>query len=59
ELLKKIYSDLVNVEFNPQLSISTGVKKIDISKKYLENYADTDKLLYEAKLKGKGCYILK
>lgn len=59
ELLKKIYSDLVNVGFNPQLSISTGVKNLDISKNYLENYADIDKLLYEAKLKGKGCYILK
>lgn len=59
EILKKIYSDLIDIGFNPQLSISSGVKKLDISKSYLENYAIVDKLLYEAKLKGKGCYILK
>lgn len=59
EILKKIYSDLINTEFNPQLSISVGAKNLDISKDYLENYTIVDKLLYAAKLKGKGCYILK
>ncbi|MGL5571171.1 hypothetical protein [Cetobacterium sp.] len=59
EILKKIYDDLIKIGLSPQLSISTGAKNLDISKNYLENYANTDKLLYEAKLKGKGCYILK
>ncbi|MGL5413247.1 PAS domain-containing protein [Cetobacterium sp.] len=59
EILKKIYGDLIKIGLSPQLSISTGAKNLDISKNYLENYANTDKLLYEAKLKGKGCYILK
>lgn len=59
EILKKIYADLKNLNWNPKLSISVGVKILDITTNYLENYADTDKLLYEAKTRGKDCYILK
>lgn len=59
QVLKKIYNDLSTLKWIPKLSISLGAKKFDITKNYLENYSDTDKLLYEAKIKGKGCYILK
>ncbi len=59
QILKRIYDDLSTLEWTPKLSISLGAKKFDITKNYLENYTDTDKLLYKAKSKGKGCYILK
>lgn len=59
QVLKKIYNDLSTLKLTPKLSISSGAKKFDITKNYLENYSETDKLLYEAKIKGKGCYVLK
>lgn len=59
EILKKIYFDLENSNLDPKLSISAGIQKLDIKKTYLENYTEVDVLLYQAKLKGKNCYILK
>lgn len=58
KILKNIYSDLNDLNFKPALSISVGIKKIDITKNYLENYTDADRLLYEAKKSGKKCYVI-
>lgn len=58
-ILKEISEKLAELDLNPKLTISVGAKKIDLKKSYLENYSEVDKLLYQAKLNGKNCYILK
>ena len=58
-ILKEISEKLAELNLNPKLTISVGAKKIDLKKSYLENYSEVDKLLYQAKLNGKNCYILK
>lgn len=58
-ILKEISKKLSDLNLEPKLSISAGAKRIDLSHTYLDNYAETDKLLYQAKLNGKNCYILK
>lgn len=57
-ILKEILERLSKLNLNPKLTISAGAQKIDLDKSYLENYTETDKLLYQAKLNGKNCYVL-
>ncbi|MGL5057376.1 MAG: diguanylate cyclase domain-containing protein [Fusobacteriaceae bacterium] len=59
EFLEELYEALLNLQLIPKLSISIGVSQIDIKKSYLENYSKVDGILYEAKHRGKNCYILK
>ncbi len=54
-----IYLKISNLKFNPKLSISCGIKKIDYSKSNIQNFEETDFLLYEIKKSQKGIYILK
>ena len=58
-LLKGIFENLAELNLDPKLTISCGAKKINLEKNYLENYSKVDELLYQAKLNGKNCYILK
>ncbi|MGL5278017.1 MAG: diguanylate cyclase domain-containing protein [Cetobacterium sp.] len=57
-ILKEILEKLSELNLEPNLTISVGAQKIDLDKSYLENYTEIDKLLYQAKLNGKNCYIL-
>ncbi|MGL4866511.1 MAG: diguanylate cyclase domain-containing protein [Cetobacterium sp.] len=57
-ILKEISEKLAELDLNPKLTISVGAKRMDLKKSYLENYSEVDKLLYQAKLNGKNCYIL-
>lgn len=58
-ILKEILETLSKLNLEPKLTVSMGAKKVDLDKSYLENYSEVDKLLYQAKLNGKNCYILK
>ena len=49
---------LNNINLNPKLSISVGIKKLDLSKDYLYNYEEVDKLLYKVKKNGKNSFII-
>ncbi len=53
-----IFEVLNNLNYNPPLTISVGINKIDIKKTYIENYRETDILLYKAKKNGKNSFIL-
>lgn len=53
-----IFNILNNIKLNPKLSISVGIKKLDLSKDYLSNYEETDKLLYKVKKNGKNSFII-
>ena len=44
-----IFKELENLNYNPPLTISVGINKIDIKKTYIENYKEADTLLYKAK----------
>ena len=44
-----IFRDLRNLDYNPPLSISVGIKKIDTNKKYVQNYSEVDQVLYKVK----------
>ena len=57
-ILKEILEKLSELNLDPKLTISAGAQKMDLNKSYLENYTEIDKLLYQAKLNGKNCYIL-
>ena len=60
--MKDIFSDIFNmlnnINLNPKLSISVGIKKLDLSKDYLYNYEEVDKLLYKVKKNGKNSFII-
>ena len=62
EFVKDIFSDIFNmlnnINLNPKLSISVGIKKLDLSKDYLYNYEEVDKLLYKVKKNGKNSFII-
>ena len=53
-----IFERLQNLNYNPSLTISVGINKIDINKTYIENYEEADILLYRAKKKGKNGFII-
>lgn len=53
-----IFYDLKNLDYNPPLSISVGIKKIDTNKRYIQNYNEVDKVLYRVKENGKGTYLI-
>lgn len=53
-----IFKELENLNYNPPLTISVGINKIDIKKTYIENYKEADTLLYKAKKNGKNSFIL-
>lgn len=53
KILSDILNDIHNVDLKPRLSISIGVKKLDLTKQYMENYQEADQLLYKSKREGK------
>lgn len=57
-IFDNIFYDLRNLDYDPPLSISVGVKKIDTNKKYVQNYNEVDQLLYKVKENGKNDYII-
>ncbi|HAX72672.1 MAG TPA: hypothetical protein DCY20_04040 [Firmicutes bacterium] len=57
-ILQKIYKKIEELELNPKLTISTGVKKIDLALTETQNYELTDQLLYQAKREGRNNYCL-
>lgn len=58
-ILKNIFEELESLNFDPPLSISVGVKEIDINKNYIENYKASDCLLYKVKESNKSNFIIK
>ena len=58
EMFTEIFNILDNINVNPKLSISVGIKKLDLNKEYLVNYEETDKLLYKVKENGKNSFII-
>lgn len=58
-LIDDIFKDINNLNLNPKLSISAGIKLLDINKPYLENYTDVDSILYSVKKYHKGSYTIK
>ena len=58
KVLDDICSQLNQLNLNPKLTISTGGKKLNLKLSFSENYELTDKLLYQAKAKGKNIFIL-
>lgn len=57
-MFTEIFNILDNINVNPKLSISVGIKKLDLNKEYLVNYEETDKLLYKVKENGKNSFII-
>lgn len=57
-IFKDIFDILSKINLKPKLSISVGVKKLDLNKDYLDNYNETDKLLYKVKSSGKNSFII-
>ncbi|WP_195989303.1 diguanylate cyclase [Clostridium sp. D53t1_180928_C8] len=58
DIFTDVFNSLNSVNFNPKLSISVGIKKLDLNKDYLTNYEETDKLLYKVKESGKNSFII-
>ncbi len=57
--MQVIYQQLDALALVPKLTISAGVKQIDVNLPYEENYDQTDELLYQAKRSGKNRYCFK
>lgn len=57
-IFTNIFDILNNINLNPKLSISVGVKRLDLSKDYLSNYEEVDKILYKVKKNGKNSFII-
>lgn len=49
-----LFDDLKQLNLQPKMTISMGVRRFDISLSYQENYELTDRLLYAAKTAGKN-----
>ena len=58
DIFINIFDILGNINLNPKLSISVGVKRLDLSKDYLSNYEEVDKILYKVKKNGKNSFII-
>lgn len=58
EMFENIFKEIEQLNLNPELSISVGIKKLDLSENYEKNYELTDNLLYEAKRIGKNNFII-
>lgn len=57
-LFDNMFKELKNLNYDPELSISVGVNKINTSKTYVDNYKEVDILLYEVKRKGKNSILI-
>ncbi len=57
-IFTNIFDILNNINLNPKLSISVGVKRLDLSKDYLSNYEEVDKILYKVNKNGKNSFII-
>lgn len=56
QIVKEIFDHLELLNLNPKLTISVGIKEIDLSKDFTENYRLVDKALYRARETGKNKY---
>ncbi|WP_297406411.1 diguanylate cyclase [uncultured Cetobacterium sp.] len=57
-MFKSIFNRINSKKYTPKLSLSVGIKKLDLDESYLENFSKVDKLLYEVKRNGKNSFIL-
>ena len=57
-IFTNIFEELRNLEYDPPLSLSVGINKLNINKSYIENYREADSLLYKVKKDGKNSFIL-
>lgn len=57
-IFTNIFEELRNLEYDPPLSLSVGINKLNINKSYIENYREVDSLLYKVKKDGKNSFIL-
>ncbi|MGL4737051.1 MAG: diguanylate cyclase domain-containing protein [Cellulosilyticaceae bacterium] len=58
-VLEGIFLHLSQLQLEPSLTISVGAKQVDFDKDYLENYDETDQILYTAKKKGKNQFVIR
>lgn len=58
KIFKKIFKDINSLNLTPKLSISVGIKKLDLSENYEKNYELADNLLYQVKRCGKNNFII-
>ena len=56
EIFDRIYAKLLNLNLIPPLSISTGIKKLNLNKNIFENFEEVDNILYTIKNNNKGTY---
>ena len=54
EQLTSLYEQISELDLNPKLTISTGIKKLELNLTFEENYELTDQLLYQAKDNGRN-----
>lgn len=57
-IFTNIFEELRNLEYDPPLSLSVGINKLNVNKSYIENYREVDSLLYKVKKDGKNSFIL-
>lgn len=55
--INQLFDELKQLNLQPQLTISMGVRTFDCSLSYEENYEKTDQLLYRVKQAGKNHVI--
>lgn len=57
-IFKSIFKKIDILRLSPTLSISVGIKKMDLNRSYLENFSQVDKILYKVKRNGKNKYLI-
>lgn len=58
-IIENLFSTIKNTNLNPKLSISVGIKKLDLNISSINNYSLVDEILYEVKNNNKGSYLIK
>ena len=58
-IIENLFSTITNTNLNPKLSISVGIKKLDLNISSINNYTIVDEILYEVKNNNKGSYLIK
>lgn len=58
KLIKTLFDRISELKLEPQLTISVGVKQLDLDKDYIQNYKEVDRILYLAKEQGKNQVVI-
>lgn len=58
KIFESIFSRIEREKLIPKLSLSVGVRKLDLSKEYFENISQVDKVLYYVKENGKNNFLI-